>query len=205
MGVPQTYGAGDVPLVTLSATEIGTGVSRIDLYAGNVSGARVLTNVAFPSETTVSLIPNSSYANAITFDLSFSLPQTIASGAVIATIPLCVKSGSNRWADIDLTGLHKVGTDGTITHLCSGAASKFIAPSALSGGRVMGTILNCPQTTFKSGEKLRFFVSSQGDTNGANGIACDPMGRDPWGDWKGMVIEGGRTQTVIQVPFKVEL
>jgi len=205
MTLARTFRSGRGAINTIDALDISTGNNVVNLFAANVSGATILTNVSVPSEETVKIIPNSNYANRVEFDMEFTVPQTIKGDVIIST-PLCVTSnaGGGRWADLELTGIQKVGTDGTtITHIASGAGTKFIAEGTASGGAIMGVKLSDIDVSFRPKEKLRFFVSSQGDTNGENGIACDPSNRDPWGDWEGMIVDGATTRTTIQVPFKV--
>jgi len=220
MVVPRVYRTAGENIISVGYTDVATGKSRTNIYAGIVkqgyasgavvvagtvaSGAGVLSNVAFYSDAISTFSqgaadPHDYEHYGKVFDLDFDIPQTIE-GQTIIQIPIAVTtvSASNNWVNIEL---HKVNSSNAETIITSGATRAIYVTGTLTSGAMLSWFYDFPRTGFKSGEKLRLKVIGLNSTSdGSIWIGCDPKGRSWLGD-----ISSVTSTLVMQIPFRIDL
>lgn len=205
MGIPRVYrNTGEAPLVSYSQSDIATGRSRTDLFAGTIAilsgqttARHILSNVKFYSNDVDA--PAGTTQIQREFDLDFDLPQQIE-GLTIIQVP----AGFNKTGNGNLivtTSLSKMigGVSGTKLVIISGSCLKNF-DSYTGGVQASGQTLafDCPLTSFKTGDILRLYVDVTCDGLAKSLLAHDPMGRTSAYGFQ-------TSQLIAQVPFKVDI
>jgi len=191
----------------------GTGIEKF--YGGTVSGARVLSNETFYSDTVLDYSACADTSGVFVerfdhdYDVEFQRPVTIK-GTCIVNIPEGIYLTNNGTAEVySVAALRK--WDGTTeTHMISGhTIAKQITHPANANMRKVGCVyLDVPKTHFKIGETLRLTVGFYTKC-GAIASSYTYYGHDPenratlTGD--PVTFDTDPNKLIVQVPFRLDI
>jgi len=215
MTLAPVYRTATENIVTYGYNDITTGMSRVDLFAGNMcSGARVsganhlsatgvLSNVAFYSQyPKMSLAVNNATTGVKEFDMEFNTPRTYLGTTIIQIPVIGAPTGggiANYWYNIDL---RKVDASGTETSLLSGATDSYKIGASVTCGAILVWGGDLPETTFTKGEKLRLWVWARHTGQGGSfWLIADPKNRTQSDQAKPLAT----SQLIVQIPEKLDL
>lgn len=175
MGVPVVYRKGNESVnAQFNFIDIATGKGYVKFYAGDASGAFILSPNQFYSQIGYSTAVQT---NTLTreFDCLFDRPLIIQ-GDCVVNMPVRVGTAGAYVVSAAIVIAKYSGS--TETSLASGEVYQYKNAWGTNDKRIFTSILNIPRTKFKKGDKLRFrFVSNSGSSSYYNDFMHDPMNR----------------------------
>lgn len=217
MPIPIQYRkSGEGAIASYDGYDIAAGTGIVNFYAGKTSGATILSNVKYYSDSIMTAKSGLQTTWTKEIDLDFDAPinrPLIIKGKTVVNVPfylgLASTSGASGAAIVRVRKWDGI----TETEICEGS-SRVIETTSAPYWEIFAIDVDIPLTHFKKGETLRLTVEGWGNqaaaVTGYLRIAHDPMDRyKTFGKlaetWDATNTPAVPSTLIFQVPVRIDL
>jgi hypothetical protein len=207
---------GENQLVNYNFVDIATGTGYANYYAGTVSGANILSNIPFYSNTlnTDGGLLTNAYVKEIDkdFDVKFILPQNINGDAIVDIPCSFYDAGSGGVGSIFIIAKIRKWDGSIETEIAQGSSPVWTAATPMSywNYNIRTVKIPIPMTHFKKGEYLRLTIEAWAHEATQNNLHVliyhDPMNRSSCdGESYNQPLASGASILKLQLPIKIDI